>query len=58
MESEMTSDEIKQMATTLQCWEDMKREVWHYLLQGSDRFTVYSGPFTLTFNKKEAQNED
>lgn len=58
MTSEMTSDKIKQMKTTLQYWEDLKREVWHYLLQGSDCFAVYSGPFTLTFNKKEAQNAD
>jgi hypothetical protein len=58
MISEMTPGEIKQMATTLQCWEDIKREVWHYLLQGSDCFTVYSGPFTLTFNKKEVRDAD
>lgn len=56
MASEMTLGEIKQMTKILQCWEDMKREVLHYLSQGVDYFTVYSGPWTLEYdNRKESE---
>lgn len=59
MANEMTLGEIKQMATTLQCWEDVKREVLHYLSLGVDYFTVSSGPWTIEYdNRKESEVKD
>lgn len=56
MASEMTLGEIKKMAASLNCWDIVKREVRHYLSQGSDYFTVSSGPWTLTYdNTKESE---
>jgi hypothetical protein len=55
MASEMTLGEIKGMAATLQGWERMKQEVWHYLSQGVDFFTVSAGPWTITYDRKESE---
>lgn len=45
-----------EMTLTLQCWEDIKREVLHYLSQGSDYFEVFSGPWTIEYdNRKESE---
>jgi hypothetical protein len=50
-----TTGEIKGMAATLQGWERMKKEVWHYLSQGVDFFTVSVGPWTITYDKEESE---
>lgn len=47
----MTTLKHKDMVETLQEWEDVKREVMHYLAMGVDCFTVSLGSFTITYDE-------
>jgi hypothetical protein len=55
MASEMTLGEIKEFTATIQGFEAVKQEALHYLAQGSECFTVSSGPWTLSFDNKESE---
>jgi hypothetical protein len=58
MASEMALGEIKEMAATLQEWEDVKREVMHYLAMGVDCFTASLGSSTITYDETKEREEN
>jgi hypothetical protein len=35
--------------------DEIKREALYYLEQGTDWFTVYAGPWTLTYDREESE---
>jgi hypothetical protein len=51
----MTPVENKEMPTTLQAWEDAKREVMRYLAMGADYFQVSVGSFSITYDNSKAK---
>lgn len=55
MASEKALGETKKMESILEGWKDVNSEVLHYLSQGVDHFTVFAGPWTLTFDNTEAK---